>query len=128
MRWPCSLVLAATLIIAGPELAEFVGRHLGLSAAFVWIWKIVQWPIAFGMVVLGIGMTYYFAPDAQQDWVWITPGSFVAATLWLIGSLGFRYYAVHFGNYERRNGAVGGVMLLLLWFYLWASSSSSAAR
>jgi membrane protein len=112
------VVIAATLIIAGPELAEFVGRHLGLSAAFVWTWKVVQWPLAFGMVVAGIGMIYFFAPDAEQDWVWITPGSFIATTLWLIGSLGFRYYAVHFGNYEKTYGTVGGVILLLLWFYL----------
>src|SRR5262249_22679446 len=54
----------------------------------------------------------------EQDWVWITPGSLVAATLWLVGSLGFRFYAVNFGNYEATYGAIGGVILLLLWFFL----------
>jgi membrane protein len=42
----------------------------------------------------------------------------VATTLWLAGSLAFRYYAVNFGNYEATYGAIGGVILLLLWFYL----------
>src|SRR5262249_11338295 len=66
----------------------------------------------------GIGLIYYFAPDAEQIWVWITPGSLVATCLWLLGSLGFRLYAVNFGHYEATYGAIGGVILLLLWFYL----------
>jgi membrane protein len=112
------IVVAFTLIVAGPELAEALARHVGLGAAFVWTWKIVQWPFAFALVVTGIGLIYYFAPDAQQDWAWITPGSLVATILWLIGSLVFRFYAVHFGNYEATYGTVGGIILLLLWFYL----------
>jgi|SRR5690242_17243338 membrane protein len=51
-------------------------------------------------------------------WVWVTPGSLVATLLWLIGSIGFRFYAVNFANYQATYGAVGGVILLLLWFYL----------
>jgi membrane protein len=112
------VVVAAALIIAGPEIANFLGHHFGFSQAFVWTWKIVQWPFAFLMVAVGIGMIYFFAPDAQQDWVWITPGSLIATTLWVIGSLGFRFYAVNWGNYEKTYGAIGGVILLLLWFYL----------
>jgi hypothetical protein len=29
------------------------------------------------------GMIYYYAPDAVQEWMWITPGSILATTLWL---------------------------------------------
>jgi membrane protein len=63
-------------------------------------------------------LIYYVAPDAEQFWVWITPGSLAATSLWLIGSLAFRFYAVNVGNYEATYGALGGVILLLLWFYL----------
>ncbi len=112
------VVASATLIIAGPEIADFLGRHFGFSQAFVWTWKIAQWPVAFLMVTTGIGLIYYFAPDAEQDWVWITPGSLIATALWVIGSLGFRFYAVNWGNYEKTYGAIGGVILVLLWFYL----------
>src|SRR3954469_11133523 len=41
------VVVAAALIVAGPEIAEFLGRYLGFSAVFVWTWKILQWPVAF---------------------------------------------------------------------------------
>ena len=112
------ITLAFALIVVGPQIADWLGTHLGFSIVFVWSWKILQWPLAFAMVAIGIGLVYYFAPDAEQSWVWVTPGSLVATTLWLIGSLAFRIYAVNFGNYEATYGAIGGVILLMLWFYL----------
>ncbi len=112
------IVISAGLIVAGPELADLLARHFAFGGVFVWTWKILQWPFAFLLVVIAIDLIYFFAPDAEQDWVWVTPGSLVATTLWVIGSLLFRFYAVNFGNYEATYGAVGGVILLLLWFYL----------
>jgi membrane protein len=112
------IALSAALVVAGPEIADVLGRQFGLSAVFVTAWKVAQWPIAFALVVVGIGLVYFFAPDAGQEWVWVTPGSFVAAALWVIGSVIFRVYAVNFGHYEATYGAIGGVILLVLWFYL----------
>jgi membrane protein len=111
------VVLAFTLIVLGPQLADFLASHFAFGNVFVWTWKIFQWPLAFVLVAVAIGLIYYFAPDAEQDWVWITPGSLVATMLWLLGSLAFRFYAVNFGHYEATYGAIGGVILLLLWFY-----------
>jgi membrane protein len=112
------MIVAFTLIVAGPQLADLAARYLAFGSVFVWTWKMVQWPIAFALVAVGIGLIYYVAPDAEQFWVWITPGSLAATSLWLIGSLAFRFYAVNFGDYEATYGALGGVILLLLWFYL----------
>ena len=112
------IVLSFGLIVAGPQLADWLAAEYALGGAFVWTWKILQWPIAFALVVTGIGLIYYFAPDAEQSWAWITPGSLIAATLWLLGSLAFRYYVVNFGGYENTYGAIAGVILLMLWFYL----------
>jgi membrane protein len=112
------IVISFTLVVAGPEIADFLASRLGLGGAFAWTWKILQWPLVFGLVALGMGLIYYFAPDAEQLWVWITPGSLAAAALWLGGSLLFRLYAVNFGDYEASYGAIGGIILLLLWFYL----------
>jgi membrane protein len=63
-------------------------------------------------------MIYYFAPDAEQDWVWLTPGSVLSSTLWLLASLAFRYYVVNISSYAATYGALGGVMVLMLWFYI----------
>lgn len=112
------IVVSFTLVIVGPAIADHLAARYAFGQMFVWSWKVLQWPIAFALVVTGVGLVYYFAPDAEQDWVWITPGSLVATVLWLCGSLAFRFYAVNFGNYEASYGTVAGVILLLLWFYL----------
>ena len=112
------IVLSFALIIGGPQVADWLANQYALGAAFAWTWKVLQWPVAFALVVTGISLVYYLAPDADQEWVWIAPGSFLAATLWVLGSLAFRYYVVNFGGYETTYGAVAGVILLLLWFYL----------
>lgn len=112
------LLIAATLVVVGPELAELAAGRLGLSLAFEWTWKIFQWPLVFVLVTVAIALIYYYAPDVDQDWVWITPGSLFSTLLWLIGSLGFRGYVVNFGAYNETYGTLGGVMVLMLWLYL----------
>jgi membrane protein len=112
------VVLSFVLILLGPEVAEPFARRVGLGPVFVWTWTLIRWPIAFVLVAVAIELIYYFAPDADQDWVWLTPGSVVATLLWLVGSLGFRYYAINFTDYEASYGLVGAVILLMLWFYL----------
>jgi hypothetical protein len=84
----------------------------------LWAWNIVRWPLAFALVVSAIGCIDHFAPDTTHEWIWITPGSMTAATLWLLVSLAFRMYVSHFADYQKTYGAIGGVMVALLWCYL----------
>jgi membrane protein len=112
------VLVSFALVVAGPQLAEYIARQVGLGAAFEWTWKIVQWPIVFMLVATAIGLIYYFAPDVDQDFVWITPGSLAATLLWLLGSLAFRFYVVNFGSYNETYGTIGGVMVLMIWLYL----------
>jgi membrane protein len=114
-----SFILASfALVIAGPELAESIAARAGLGAAFAWTWKILQWPIVFALVATAFGLIYYFAPDVDQDFVYLTPGSVLATILWLVGSLAFRFYVVNFGSYNETYGTIGGIMVLLLWLYI----------
>lgn len=112
------VLISTVLVVAGPEIAEHVADWLKLGAAFAWTWKIAQWPLIFVLVSLGVAVIYYFAPDVQQQWIWITPGSLFATFFWLVTSLGFRFYAKHFGSFNATYGAIGGVIVLLLWFYV----------
>jgi MFS family permease len=112
------MVVSFMLILAGPTLAEYLARTFGLGPVFEWGWKILQWPLAFALVSTAIGLVYFFAPDAEQEWVWITPGAIVATILWILVSLGFKFYVANFADYNASYGALGGVMALLLWFYI----------
>jgi membrane protein len=106
------------LIVAGPWLADFLGRQFGLAPAFAMTWKVLQWPVVFLLASTGFGVVYYFAPDAEQEWVWITPGAATATALWFVASIAFRYYVVNFGNYDQAYGTLGAIILTLLWFYI----------
>jgi membrane protein len=111
------LALSLTLAMVGPTAAEHVASRLNMGAAFTIPWHIVRWPAAFAIAVTAIGSIYHFAPDGKREFVWLTPGAIMATALWLIISLGFKWYVLHFGNYQKTYGAIGGVMVALLWFY-----------
>ncbi|MET0660091.1 MAG: YihY/virulence factor BrkB family protein, partial [Steroidobacteraceae bacterium] len=97
------LVLEALPLGPATEVAILVGR---------WV---VLWLIA----VLGLAIVYRYAPDREEPrWRWVTWGSAIAATLWLIGSVLFALYVRYSGSYGETYGALGGVVILLMWFYL----------
>ena len=112
------ILVAFTLVLSGPTVARYLGEATGLGTAFALAWTILQWPLAFSLVTFAIGLLYYFGPDADQDWAWITPGAIAATVLWLVVSLAFKVYVANFTDYNASYGAIGGVILLMLWFYL----------
>jgi membrane protein len=112
------ILTAFALVVAGPELAQAAVGWLGISQIVAWVWRVVQWPLVFGLVAFGIACIYYFAPDADQDWFFLTPGSVLATVLWLLASLGFRFYVQNFGDYNATYGALGAAAILLLWLYV----------
>jgi membrane protein len=114
------VVIAFALVMVGPTFIDRIASSVGLGPAFAWTWNIVRWPVALSLIALGIGLVFYFAPDAEQDWEWITPGAVVATVLWLVASLGFKFYISNFANYNESYGSLGGVIILMLWFYITA--------
>ena len=112
------ILLAFSFVLSGPAAAHYLGELTGLGVAFETGWLILQWPLAFAFVAFAIGLLYYFGPDADQDWVWISPGAVFATILWLLVSVAFKLYVANFTDYNASYGAIGGVILLLLWFYL----------
>lgn len=112
------IVVSTVLVVAGPAIGRQAAEWLGLGEAFTLTWMIVQWPVVFLLIVTAIALVFYYAPDAEQEWTWITPGSVVATVLWLLVSLGFKVYVANFGAYNATYGAIGGVIVLLLWFYM----------
>jgi membrane protein len=112
------ILVSFALVLVGPTLAEQLANRLYLGPAFEWTWKILQWPIVFGLVATAVGLVYYFAPDVDQEWVWLTPGSIMATVVWLALSIGFKFYVAKIGAYTETYGAIGAVMVLMLWFYL----------
>jgi membrane protein len=114
----CAIVAFLLMLLLGvavPLVLQAV--PLGPSATIAVL--IFRWVLLWSFAVLGFSAVYRYAPDREAaKWRWVTPGSAIAATLWLLGSLAFAAYAQDFGSYGKTYGALGGVIVLLMWFYL----------
>lgn len=113
------IISALVLVLSGGRLAQFVAGHFGFGQVFVIGWKILQWPLILGFMLLAFAAIYFLAPDVrEQKWAWITPGSVIGLALWLLVSFGFRLYLHFFDSYSKTYGTLGAVIVLMLWLYL----------
>ena len=101
--------------VAVPLVLQRVAIGQGVTVTIL----VFRWVLLWSFAVLGFSLAYRYAPDRQRPkWRWVTWGSAIAATVWILGSLGFAAYVQNFGSYGKTYGALGGVIVLLMWFYL----------
>lgn len=112
------LLLATAVMLGGDKIVDWLGRALGLSAGVTAVWKILQFPLAFAILVGAAWMVYYFLPNVKQRARHVLVASILASVLWVVGTLAFRAYVQNFGSYNKTYGAIGGVIALLTWMYL----------
>lgn len=113
------LISALVLVVFGPRLATLVAEIVGFGTVFETLWIIAQWPILVGVVLLAFTLIYYIAPNAEQRFRYVSPGSIVAVILWLLFSLAFSLYVNNAGgeSYSASYGALAGVAILMLYIY-----------
>jgi membrane protein len=105
-------LVAGLAAVATPAVAHFLGEPLGT----IMLW--LRLPAA-GIVMMAVwAVLYYFLPDTEQKFAFITPGSVAGVLIWVLASYGFSVYVANFGKYEATYGALGGVVVLLLWMWI----------
>lgn len=112
------IIAAMILLIFGPQIGSWVASAVGLGAAFELTWNIVRWPVIVFFLITVMAVIYYFAPNVDQKWQWITPGAVFAVIVTLLASLAFAFYVNNWGSYNKTYGSIGAVIGLLTWFYL----------
>jgi membrane protein len=118
------LIVATGLMVTGPEVMAWLDNQLdqfGLGQVFITLWGLLRWPVAILLLMLVVAAVYYMAPDVEQSFRFITPGSILAVLVWIIASLGFSYYVQNFGNYSATYGSIGAIIVLLLYFFISAA-------
>jgi membrane protein len=111
------LLTALGLVVFGPQLGGAVADAAGFGFVFRLVWNIVQWPVLLLFVLFAFALIYYFAPDVEQRFKWISPGSVISIALWLLFSLLFSLYVSNFGSYNAAYGSLAGVVILMLYIY-----------
>ncbi len=113
------LLTALVLVVFGPEIGGAVADAVGLGSVFQIVWSVVQWPVLILFVLFAFALVYYFAPDVEQRFKWVSPGSIIAVVLWLLFSLLFSFYVNNVGqtSLQESYGALAGVAILMLYLY-----------
>jgi membrane protein len=115
-----ALLLAAMMVVLlGNRIADFAGAVLHLEDMVVAAWKILQWIVALGFIILSFSLIYYFGPDVERRrWHWLTPGSVLGVLLWFAAAFGFRAYLHFFNTYGKTYGSLGAAIILMVWLYV----------
>ena len=113
-------VVVAVLAVVAIAALGHLESLLPTAPAFVVILGKLLSYVALALAgAAGAATLYRYGPSRTKPrWVWLTPGSMLAAVLWLALTLGFGIYVANFGNYNATYGSLGAVVVLLTWLYL----------
>lgn len=115
-----ALVLVSVLLIFGPQIEKSIASHLGAAGGVLNVaWWIAQVPILLAGLLASFATLLYLGPDVEhRRWHFLTPGSLVAAVLWIAISALFAVYTATFGSYNKTWGALSAVIVTLTWLWL----------
>lgn len=110
--------MAAILLIT-PSIAGAIGDQFRFGVFFVVLWNVFKWPVLVGLVVLAIGLLYYFTPTIRHPEVrWVSYGAMFAIGGWALATVGFAIYVTSFSHYDHVYGFLGGAVVLLVYAFI----------
>src|SRR3989338_284671 len=115
------LLLAAGLVVLGPQVMNWLAQQVGLERIVVILWTWLRWPVAVLLLMVVVAAVYYLAPDVEQEFRFITPGSVLAVVVWILASLGFGFYVQNFADYNATYGSIGAIIIFLFYLYISAA-------
>jgi membrane protein len=115
-----AFLLVAVLLIFGPVIENAISSRVGPAGTLVdWVWWIAQWPILLVGLLAAFATLLYLGPDVEhRKWEFLTPGSLVAALLWIAASGLFAVYTSTFASYNKTWGSLSAVIVMLTWLWI----------
>ena len=132
------LILSILLISLGGMALKFLVTHdIITQGKFVfYLFNVLRWVIAIFMLCFGIAILYYFGnvkynehyrkelkrPNRRgkkyREFVIFSPGTVLATTLFVLGTVAFNTYISNFSKYNVLYGSIGTLIILLLWIWI----------
>lgn len=112
------MVTAFALIVLGGQLQAWLGGEFGLSEGLLTAFAIIRWVIIIAMILLSFAILYYWAPNVEQKFAFITPGAIFGTLVIALASLAFSFYVSRFADYNATYGSIGAVIILMMWLYV----------
>ena len=133
------IVISVVLISMGGMALKYLVTHeiiVGGSFTF-FLFSVLRWVIGIFALCFGIALLYYFGnvrfdehyrverkkkgPNGQKlyrEFVIFSPGTIVATTLFVLGTVAFNTYISNFSRYNVLYGSIGTLIILLLWIWI----------
>ena len=133
------LILLSILLISlgGTGLKFLVTNDIIEKGKFVFIlFSVLRWIIAIFALCFGISLLYYFGnvrfgehyrkerknkrdhKKRYREFVIFSPGTILATTLFVLGTIAFNTYISNFSKYNVLYGSIGTLIILLLWIWV----------
>jgi membrane protein len=107
------------LAVGGIVVIPLVLNFIGLGAVTEWLLWLARWPALLAAVCLALAVLYRYGPSRDEvEWKWITPGSLIAAAIWIVASMLFSWYVANFGSYNETYGSLGAAIGFMTWMWL----------
>lgn len=135
-----ALIVISVLLISlgGTVLRHLVENEILEGGSFTFfLFSVLRWVIGVFALSLGISLLYYFGnvpfkehyrierkrtgPNGEKlyrDFVIFSPGTILATTLFVLGTVAFNTYISNFSRYNVLYGSIGTLIILLLWIWI----------
>ena len=114
------LLLAAALLVSAVQVAgaSWFGEVLQTFAWLTALQSLVVRYAATLLLIVGVGLVFYFVPNARIRFrdVWV--GAIVTGLLWRLALEGFSLYLGRAGQLQMIHGSITTVVVFLLWIYV----------
>ncbi len=112
------IISAFALIVFGGFLQDYLIGQFGYQSFLIPFFTVFRWIVIAFLLLLGFSVIYYYGPNVEQDFKFITPGSILGTILLAVASLGMQYYVQNLADYAATYGSIGAVIILMLYLYI----------
>ena len=133
------LVLSVILIsLGGTALRYLVIQKIIQGGSFTFfLFSVLRWVIGVFALCFGVSILYYFGnvrfnehyrkqlkrpgPNGEKryrNFVLFSPGTILATTLFVMGTVAFNTYISNFSRYNVLYGSIGTLIILMLWIWV----------
>ncbi len=111
-----SLLLATLILLI---MQGVVLKWLGITNKDVRnLIDLLRWGLIVALIFYSIAFIYQYAPDINKKWRLASPGSILATSLSILGTIGFSIFVNNFGKYNALYGSIGTVIVLMSLIYI----------
>lgn len=114
-------VMIAALLLVGAIQAAEASWFGAMLSRYAWLTALqtltARW-LATILLILGVGLVFYFIPNAKTRFrdVWV--GALLTGLLWHGAFAGFAWYIARNTRLSMLNGSITAVVVFLLWIYV----------